>query len=72
MAPYPELQLAVRECKDGDEGMNMVFVSYSDFRALAGSAAGQQDSVRVILEVRFSVWQPTLQVHACPQARVVA
>jgi len=47
------LRLVVKEVKKEDEGMNLVFMAYADFCSLAGqSSDGQQDSVRVILEVR--------------------
>lgn len=44
------LRLSVRGCKSEDEGMNLVFMAYSDFRTLA-SSDGQHDSVRIILQV---------------------
>ena len=65
MADGKELHLAVKTCAESDEGMNLVFVAYADFCVLAGSAAGQQDSVCVILEeshvffVRISMVMPT-------------
>ena len=65
MADGKELHLVVKTCAESDEGMNLVFVAYADFCVLAGSAAGQQDSVCVILEeshvffVRISMVMPT-------------
>ena len=48
------LRLAVRPCKSEAEGMNLVYMSYADFCALAGGE-GQQESVRVVLQVRASL-----------------
>ena len=48
------LRLAVRPCKSEAEGLNLVFISYADFCALAGGE-GQQESVRVVLQVRASL-----------------
>ena len=65
MAKGKELHLVGKTCAESDEGMNLVFVAYADFCVLAGSAAGQQDSVCVILEeshvffVRISMVMPT-------------
>ena len=51
---FRTLRLAVRASKSEDEGMNLVFMAYSDFCTLAGSN-GQHDSVRIILEVSLAL-----------------
>ena len=60
------LRLAVRPCKSEAEGLNLVFISYADFCALAGGE-GQQESVRVVLQVRASlpISRPATGRHAC-------
>ena len=60
------LRLAVRPCKSEAEGLNLVFISYADFCALAGGE-GQQESVRVVLQVRASLhMQRSRQGRAAP------
>ena len=61
------LRLAVRPCRSEAEGMNLVYMSYADFCALAGGE-GQQESVRVVLQVRASlpIMQQRRQGRAAP------
>ena len=62
------LRLAVRPCKSEAEGLNLVFMSYADFCALAGGE-GQQESVRVVLQVRVP---PHMQRGRRPRGEISA
>lgn len=58
------MRLGVRACKSEDEGMNLVFMTYADVCALAGSEV-QQDSLCVILEVTLLVARPMTSHSSC-------